>query len=64
MGFPYWVLGHVEVLLFFLSQVLMEKLSHWQEKNSGVSIVDTFHEFQLHIISSYKTKVEVLGPVA
>ena len=50
-----------------LSWVLMEKLCHWQQKKSGVSIVETFHEFQLHIISSYekkKKKAEVLGPVS
>ena len=39
-----------------LSWVLMEKLCHWQKKKSGVSIVETFHEFQLHIISSYEKK--------
>ena len=45
-----------DFIILLLLWVLMEKLCHQQQKKSGVSIVETFHEFQLHIISSYKKK--------
>ena len=55
-------------VILHLSWVLMENLCHQQQKMSGVSIVEIFHELQLHIIpvtkKKKKKKAEVLGPVA
>lgn len=50
-----------DFIILLLLWVLMEKLCHQQQKKSGVSIVETFHEFQLRIISSYKKKKKSRG---
>lgn len=47
---------------FPLSRVFREKLSHWQQKNNSVSVTETVHEFQLHIISSCKKKSGGIEP--